>query len=143
MLHISHPAQNRQYTGATSRKPKCPRSDTRPNLTLLQPRGYMIGYLRKSSTQQRFHNNSRNIPFLQFSIKIIGIHVSPRSMFPIHVIQLNLHKIPGPGGQEAAQRIMANTSSNTSTVPWNENPKLRIRPASRSFIRKSIIPFSM
>ena len=54
----------------------------------------MSGHIREAPSQQRLHNDRRNIALHQFIIQIIRIHIASRSMFPIHIIKLYLYKIP-------------------------------------------------
>ena len=94
MLHIRHTTQHRQHQFRGTGKAKCPRCHTIFRATLFKTRHDMSGHIREASSQQRFHNDRRNIALHQFIIQIIRIHIASRSMFPIHIIKLYLYKIP-------------------------------------------------
>ena len=54
----------------------------------------MVGDIGEPPTQQRLHNDSRNLTLGQLVIQILCLEVAARSMFPVHIIQLYLYKVP-------------------------------------------------
>ena len=94
MLQIGHAAQNGQHAGRRPGKPKSPRGHTPLRITLFEPGDDMIRHIRQSAAQQRLHNNGRNMPFFQLCIQVFSVDIASRSMAPIDIVELNLHKIP-------------------------------------------------
>ena len=94
MFHISHSTQHTQHVGIRTGKTERPRCHTVLRATLLQARHQVVVQFRQTSSQQRLHNHSRNSTLGQLSIQIFRVNISTRSMAPIYIVHLNLHKIP-------------------------------------------------
>ena len=57
----------------------------------------MVVHVRQPAAQQRLHDDGRNTPFFEFTVKIFGVGipiVDFFGVFPVDVIELDLHEIP-------------------------------------------------
>ena len=71
MFHISHAAQHCQYILGRTGITECPRRHTAFGFALLQPCHNMVGDIGEPPTQQRLHNDSRDLTLGQLVIQIL------------------------------------------------------------------------
>ena len=93
MFLVGHATEHGQHTRMMSCKTESPRSHAIFRTALLETSYQMVCHLRKTTTQQWFHDVHRNISLGQLIVKIFGMIVA-RCMTPIHIIKLNHGKIP-------------------------------------------------
>ena len=94
VFHIGHAAQGGQHAGKRARETESPRRDALVRASCFESAYQMVVQSRQASPQQRFHDDHRNIPFLQFAVQVLGVDVASLRMPPVGVVHLDLHEIP-------------------------------------------------
>ena len=97
MLHIGHTTQYGEHTLRCSRIAESPRCHAALWCFAFQLCSQILGQVGQSSAQQGFHDDGRDMAFLQFLIQVTGIHITVVylvGIVPVQIVQLYLHKVP-------------------------------------------------
>lgn len=97
MLHAGHAAEHGHHARQASGKTESPRSHTLFRLAFLEATEYSGRHVGEPASQQRLHDYGRNAAFVELTVEVFGIGVARIDLpgiFPVKIVELNLHEIP-------------------------------------------------
>ena len=97
MFHACHAAQHGKHARERACKTKSPGGHAYFRLALLEQGYDIVGYVRQTTAQKRFHYNCGYVAFCQFVVKVFRIGVALVYLLcipPVKVVKLNLNKVP-------------------------------------------------
>ena len=94
VFQVGHAAQDGQYACRCPGKTERPGGDAQLRKALFEASHDVFGHLGEASSEERFHDDGGDVPFLQLGIEVVGVDIVARGIAPVEVVELYLHEVP-------------------------------------------------